>query len=119
MVINKLKERLSSLDPGMKRASLVGSYGSMVMEGYYIPEEDMDIDILSLYGISREQFREEMDLRENSDISEMKEAVDRKIGPVEGHEVDTYLIFNDDMAEYYKMLQNNGQSVLIYERTEI
>ncbi len=117
-LIDELKGRICSLDPPMKKVDLVGTCVDRIKGIPYEMEEKTDIDILALYEISRKEFKKKTNLPRDSDIVEMKEFVDRELGPIGDCKVDSYLVFGDNEKKYEEKLKENEESILIYDSEE-
>jgi len=124
MILDELEERLLKLKPEVREAAIVGSFAERVRElDFQINEknldDDTDIDLLFLYDISRDQFREEMDLYEESGIKKFKEEVTKELGEqIYGYKIDPYLIFDNNREKYGRMLEEDGNSIEIYQQFE-
>ncbi|MFP4046026.1 MAG: hypothetical protein ACLFS3_03125 [Candidatus Aenigmatarchaeota archaeon] len=116
MIVNELKGRLED-DSMMGRAALVGSCARRLHGEAYRMEEDTDLDVLVQYDVSRRDFEDHV-MRETGrsvrgDIAELKGYVDQELGPIEGIEVDSYVVF-DNNRKFRKKFDEDPFAFMIY-----
>ncbi|MFP4117088.1 MAG: hypothetical protein ACLFQ8_03415 [Candidatus Aenigmatarchaeota archaeon] len=118
-IVDKLKNRLEEEDY-ISKAALTGTCAKRVEGISYEMDEETDIDILLLCDIYKSEFKKMKNLDDNAAIIRIKDEIDGTLGPIDGCQVDSYTIFEDQgedrFSEEFKRL--NSLLVGVYEEDD-